>query len=153
MSQFSIESLLSTWGAEIGMLQDFEPAVRQLSSFAFRLIPPKHSKVDEVTDHAAGVAGGGVRLTKEGEFYVIELQVWPPGFVPVHPAEQTAPVRVLSGDAEETKCSVGEASVWGELVDIIPKRLRRGHLVHVYPVLFTQVCVGTVYHFKTPLAT
>lgn len=39
--QFSVESLLSTAGKELGMLGDFDVGVKMLSKFAFRLLPPR----------------------------------------------------------------------------------------------------------------
>jgi hypothetical protein len=41
--QMGVESLLSTAGSEMGMLEDFEQGVRMLSGFSFRLRPPTAS--------------------------------------------------------------------------------------------------------------
>jgi hypothetical protein len=63
---FSVESLLSTAGSEIGMLGDFDVGMRMLSTFSFRLRPP-----------TAALASGAITIAREGDRIVVELHVWP----------------------------------------------------------------------------
>jgi hypothetical protein len=158
---FAVESLLTSSGAEMSMLEDFELAVAMLRKFRIRLVPPMaerppaepvmvsrgrsrsastecesfHPEVGVApTDWNAG-GGGTVRFAweaGEGDNIVMEITVWPA-------TEAEGGGLDDDDEAEEEEEEPSPASKWpSRLAQIIPKELQEGGLIGVVPVFFTQ---------------
>ncbi|ETW05109.1 hypothetical protein H310_04131 [Aphanomyces invadans] len=109
---FQVESLLSTHGNEIGMLEDMTVALDALSNVSFRLVDTKDKPNSRFSFRKKTVSS----VSDDGVVQKVQLQEMPQP----SPFRYTVTVQVQCGDFD------------------LPKKLAAGGLVSVCPVLFTQ---------------
>jgi len=105
---FQVESLLSTNGPEIGMLEDMDAAVKDLSIFSF------------VLEDASNFGFNRVRFERLQTDVVLEQREYLPPF-------EGTPLRIL------IKLAVSKSHF-----EKLPEKVRQGAPIKVHPLLFTQ---------------